>query len=119
MKAEQFIKDCTRGCSNVVYYHNQNFTHGTDYVEGSGIEVQYSPWLTPEQALRAVEIAREELIDTLEVKEVDLEKEIEKEWLNCDLCRENTILEYANVDIKKFRTIVNHFFELGLKTKGG
>lgn len=63
MKAEQFIKDCTRSCSNVVYYHNRNFTHGTDYVEGSGIEVQYSPWLTPEQALRAVEIAREEMID--------------------------------------------------------
>lgn len=63
MKAEQFIKDCTRGCSNVVYYHNRNFTHGTDYVEGSGIEVQYSPWLTPEQALAAVEIARKEMID--------------------------------------------------------
>ena len=62
-KAEQFIKDCTRSCSNVVYYHNRNFTHGTDYVEGSGIEVQYSPWLTPDQALRAVEIAREEFID--------------------------------------------------------
>lgn len=61
-KAEQFIKDCTRSCSNVVYYHNRNFTHGTDYVEGSGIEVQYSPWLTPDQALRAVEIAREEMI---------------------------------------------------------
>ena len=61
-QAEQFIKDCTRRCSNVVYYHNRNFTHGTDYVEGSGIEVQYSPWITPDQALRAVEIAREEMI---------------------------------------------------------
>lgn len=70
-KAEQFIKDCTRNCSNVVYYHNRNFTHGTDYVEGSGIEVQYSPWLTPDQALRAVEIAVEEMIDTLEVKEIN------------------------------------------------
>lgn len=65
MKAEQFIKDYTRHCSNVVYYHNRNFTHGTDYVEGSGIEVQYSPWITPEQALRAVEIAREEMIEWL------------------------------------------------------
>ena len=53
-----------------------------------------------------------------EVKEIDLEKEIEKEWLNCDLCRDNTILEYANMDIKKFRTIAKHFFELGLKAKG-
>lgn len=57
-------------------------------------------------------------LDTLEVKDVDLEKEIEKEWLNCDLCRENTILEYTNMDIKKFRTIAKHFFELGLKAKG-
>lgn len=62
-KAEQFIKDCTRSCSNVVYYHNRNFTHGTEYVEGSGIEVQYSPWIAPEQALAAVEIAREEFIN--------------------------------------------------------
>lgn len=62
-RVKQFIKDCTKSCSNVVYYHNRNFTHGTDYVEGSGIEVQYSPWLTPEQALRAVEIEREEMID--------------------------------------------------------
>ena len=71
MKAEQFIKDCTRRCSNVVYYYNRNFTHGTDYIEGSGIEVQYSPWLTPDQALRAVEIAREEIINTIEVKEIN------------------------------------------------
>lgn len=62
MTAEQFIKDYTRNCSNVLYYHNRNFTHGTDYVEGSGIEVQYSPWLTPEQALRAVEIANDTFI---------------------------------------------------------
>lgn len=106
-KAEQFIKDCTKQCSNMVVSLD------------SDIVCSYAPWITPDQALRAVEIAREEMIDFLEVKEVDLEKEIEKEWLNCDLCRENTILEYANMDIKKFRTIVNHFFELGLKIKGG
>lgn len=63
MTAEVFIKDCTRGCSNVLYYHNQNYTHGTDYAEDSGIEVTYSSWLTPEQALKAVELAREQTIN--------------------------------------------------------
>ena len=43
-KAEKFISDYTSKCSN---------EDGFDYV----------PWLTPDQARRAVEIAREELID--------------------------------------------------------
>ena len=108
-KAEQFIKDCTRSCSNVVYYHNRNFTHGTDYVEGSGIEVQYSPWLTPEQALRAVEIAREEMIDTPEAKGVDLEDDVDK------------ILEANdwNFDKIDFYQFAKYFFELGLKVQKG
>ena len=45
MKAEQFIEDCTRNCSNRIQ------------------DVIYHPWLTPEQALRAVEIEREEVIE--------------------------------------------------------
>lgn len=49
-KAEQFIKDCTRNCSNIEY------TQGV-------CNPSYYPWLTPDQALRAVEIEREELID--------------------------------------------------------
>ena len=44
-KAKQFIKDYTSGCSNEL----------TDGV--------YHEWLTPEQALAAVEIAKEEVID--------------------------------------------------------
>ena len=52
-KAEKFISDCTRNCSNVVAYSGM--------IEGS--ELRYHEWLTPDQARRAVEIAREELID--------------------------------------------------------
>jgi len=49
------------------------------------------------------------LLDSLEVKEVDLEKEIDKEL-------DNTWYgEYLNID--KFRESAKHFFELGLKTK--
>ena len=43
-KAEKFIEDYTRKCSN---------EDGFDYV----------PWLTPDQALRAVEIARDEMVE--------------------------------------------------------
>lgn len=50
MKAEQFIQECTRSCSNELCYEE-------------GLGNLYEPWLTPDQALRAVEIAREEMID--------------------------------------------------------
>ena len=48
-------------------------------------------------------------INTLEVKEVDLEKEIDKEL------DRNWYGEYINLD--KFRESANHFFELGLKAQ--
>ena len=51
MKAEQFIKDYTRGCSNELVFE-----------DGSGAHI-YENWLTPDQALSAVAYAREEMID--------------------------------------------------------
>jgi hypothetical protein len=53
-KARQFIKDYTRGCSNEL--------SAVEYRDGKKV-ILYHEWLTPEQALAAVEIAREELID--------------------------------------------------------
>lgn len=50
-KAEQFIKDYTSCCSNE--------TNAPNYHDGK----VYYPWLTPDQALRAVEIAKEEWLD--------------------------------------------------------
>lgn len=50
-KAEKFIQEHTRNCSNV--FINPQL-YGTEENE---------PWLTPDQALRAVEIAREEMIE--------------------------------------------------------
>ena len=47
-KAKQFIKDCTRTCSNELISIED--IHGTTVIS-------YHEWLTPEQALRAVEIA--------------------------------------------------------------
>ena len=54
MTAEQFIKDYTRGCSNELCAVEDRY--------GKKV-ISYREWLTPEQALRAVEIAREEFID--------------------------------------------------------
>ena len=51
-KAEKFIGDCTRNCSNY-----------TGVINKKTYEGYYVPWLTPDQARKAVEIAREEVIN--------------------------------------------------------
>jgi len=56
MKAEKFIKECTRSCSNELV--------SCESIMGTEV-ISYSDWLTPEQALRAVEIAKEEAIQEL------------------------------------------------------
>ena len=56
-KAEKFIQDYTRNCSNEILRNgNESFTN----IPCKG---EYNPWLTPDQARKAVEIAREEIID--------------------------------------------------------
>lgn len=54
MKAEQYISDCTRNCSNELCSVEDRY--------GKTI-ISYHEWLTPDQALRAAEIAKEETID--------------------------------------------------------
>jgi hypothetical protein len=54
-KAEKFIQDCTRNCSNEMespLYANP--------------KLNFYPWLTPDQARTAVEIAREEIYEWLQ-----------------------------------------------------
>jgi hypothetical protein len=63
-KAEKFIREHTKNCSNDWY---DDLSHG------------YEPWLTPDQARRAVEIAREEIY----------------EWLN------NNVFEDKYLDLRK------------------
>ena len=50
--AEKFIQEHTRNCSNDWY---DDLLHG------------YEPWLTPDQARRAVEIAREEMMEDITI----------------------------------------------------
>ena len=51
-KVEQYIKDYTRNCSNLVY---------KDTINGKEFNT-YHEWLTPDHARRVAEIAREETI---------------------------------------------------------
>ena len=51
-RAEKFIEDCTRNCSNEIEWNEGGLTCH-DYV----------PWLTPDQARKAVEIEREEILN--------------------------------------------------------
>ena len=53
-KEEEFIREHTRNCSNVSKgYHSKGLSMPSYCV----------PWLTPNQARKAVEIAREEMIE--------------------------------------------------------
>ena len=53
-------------------------------------------------------------INTLEVKEVDLEEEMDKEWNKCEPTDEGMGLEIASIEHEQFDNIVKHFFELGM-----
>ena len=57
-RAEKFISDCTRNCSNECCGEGINVGHGVTLSKRC-----YTPWLTPDQARRAVEIARQEMIE--------------------------------------------------------
>ncbi len=53
-RAEEFIREHTRNCSNYTGVINKKTCEG-----------YYVPWLAPDQARRAVEIAREETYDKI------------------------------------------------------
>lgn len=59
-KAEKFIKDCTRNCSNEYWGNSKSVGQG-----GTISKRGFTPWLTPDQAKRAVEIAKEEIYEWL------------------------------------------------------
>jgi len=51
------------------------------------------------------------------VKEVDFEKELNKEWNKCEPTDEGMGLEIASIEHEQFDNIAKHFFELGLSVK--
>ena len=56
-RAEKFIEEYTRNCSNELQCYDGD----------CNLQIIYNPWLTPDQARRAVKIARKETLQ--EVKE--------------------------------------------------
>ena len=52
-KAEKYIREHTKNCSNAVAYSGM--------IEGG--ELRHHEWLTPDQARKAVEISRDEVIN--------------------------------------------------------
>ena len=58
-------------------------------------------------------------IDSIEVKEVDLDKEIEQSFIDLDyhLDAYNRVEDYVgeNIDMVEYKRIAKHFYELGLK----
>lgn len=54
-KAEKFISYCTKTCSNLMQVPTLD--------DKGNIVSEAHPWLTPDQAREAVEIAREEMIE--------------------------------------------------------
>jgi hypothetical protein len=69
-KVEKFIQEYTRNCSNEIAHWD---------IGGENVKSIYSPWLTPDQARRAVEIAREETTEEIKqlLKENYLIKSVE------------------------------------------
>jgi hypothetical protein len=57
-RTEKFISEHTRNCSNQ-YDLPEYFENGIERLK------EYQPWLTPDQARKAVEIAREEIYEWL------------------------------------------------------
>ena len=55
-KAEEFIEEHTKNCSNLAHLEDLN----------GNVWEEDTPWLTPDQARKAVEIAREEIYEWLE-----------------------------------------------------
>lgn len=58
-KAEKFIQDCTRNCSNELCAVEDRFVKKV---------LSYHEWLSPDQALRAVEIAKKETLQEVKSK---------------------------------------------------
>lgn len=64
-----------------------------------------------------------DILNALEVKEVDIDKEIEQSFIDLDyhLDAYNRVEDYVgeNLDMVEYKRIAKHFFELGLKVHKG
>ena len=72
-------------------------------------------WIAKADAYRNVLVI---LDDTIEVKEVDLEKEI-NEWQGCEVFPEGVDITPLPKAMEIVERTAKHFFELGLRTQKG
>lgn len=75
--------------------------------------------IPPNTTLKGIESLLEQVKKKLqqEQPEVDLEKEIDKEWAKCEPVDEGMGLESANIVNEQFDSIARHFYELGLNAR--
>lgn len=86
-RAEKFIQDCTKNFSNDIERNEDGFSY-----------LDYAPWLTPDEARKAVEIARERFAAV---------KANEYIWLR--LTRPYDIDEYGRKKYESFNVKTNEF----------
>ena len=98
------IKRLKNDAHNGVSYHQSR--------QNVGLNNELSTWEHLESAFATIL----KIINTLEVKEVDLEKEIKEEYLKrrCYGGKDNMLVI---LNEPQFNKIAKYFFELGLKTK--
>ena len=84
-KAEQFIRDYTRTCSNLMQVPTLN--------DKGNIVPEAHPWLTPDQARRAVEIAREEELEYVKYQ-LELKLPETLDYNGVQVYRENFINDF-------------------------
>lgn len=88
-KAEKFIDDYTRNCSNEILRNgNESFTN----IPRKG---EYNTWLTPDQARKAVEIAREEELEYVKYQ-LDLRLPETLDYNGVQVNREDFINDFIN-----------------------
>ena len=84
IKAKKFIRDYTNGCSNELCAVEDKF--------GKKV-ISFHEWLTPEQALAAVEIAVEETIDNVcDYLRDNIDKDLTI-YNNCTWCKRDDFIQ--------------------------
>ena len=86
-KAETYIRDYTKRCSNESDFRYKSSTQEVRF---------FQPWLTPENALAAVEIAKEEWLEKA------------SEWLR-DFCIEHYIMSYSDSHEVEINELIDIF----------
>ena len=91
-KAEKFIKGCTRNCSNEILSPYPQINKDVRKIGGESAK-EFSPWLTPDQARRVIEITREEELEYVKYQlELRLPKTLDYNGVQVD--REDFINDF-------------------------